>query len=80
MNNSANNNPSSAPAANEKRQPRQPIPCPVRRWPLFDVVPDGIEIRCRSCRDGVVHHISRLLLEQIWADLAAASTCEAPGA
>ncbi|MGH2482772.1 MAG: hypothetical protein ACRDHW_24245 [Ktedonobacteraceae bacterium] len=52
---------------------RQPIPCSVRRWPLFDVVPDGIEIRCRSCRHGVVHHISRLVLEQLWRDLAVGS-------
>jgi hypothetical protein len=58
---------------------RQPIPCPVRRWPLFDVVPAGIEIRCRSCRHGETHFISRFVLEQLWSDLAK-SVHEAPGA
>lgn len=56
--------------------PRFPIPCPIRRGPLFDVVPAGIEIRCRSCR-GTTHLISRAFLEQIWLDLAAASEPQA---
>lgn len=45
------------------------IPCPVRQFPLFNVVPDGIEIKCRSCR-GEIHHISRSFLEKIWEMLA----------
>ena len=48
-------------------QQRVLIPCPVRRAPLFAVVPDGIEIRCRSCRGDTIHRVSRAILEQIWS-------------
>lgn len=54
---------------NPRPGPRFSIPCPVRRGPLFDVVPAGIEIRCRSCR-GTTHRISRAFLEQVWQELA----------
>jgi hypothetical protein len=55
------------------------IPCPVRRWPLFDIVPDGIAVSCRSCRHGTVHHYSRQLIEQIWAQLAGEAAKEQSG-
>ena len=45
--------------------------CPKWRSPLFRVVHDGIEIKCKSCRGGV-HHITRESLEQAWAELAKA--------
>ena len=48
---------------------RTRIECTTWHSPLFFVVPDGIEVRCRSCR-GFVHHFKRTELERIWAEFA----------
>jgi hypothetical protein len=41
--------------------------CPMWHRPLLSIVPEGIEIRCRSCKQ--VHFIARSHLEQAWNDL-----------
>ena len=41
--------------------------CPTWHRPLLAVVPDGIEIRCRSCQQ--THFIGRSHIEQAWSDL-----------
>lgn len=41
--------------------------CPTWHRPLFSIVPNGVEVRCRSCKE--VHFIARSHLEQAWNDL-----------
>lgn len=41
--------------------------CPMWHRPLLSVVPEGIEVRCRSCKQ--THFIARSHLEQAWNDL-----------
>lgn len=45
-----------------------PIICSIWRNTLFRIVPDGLEVRCKSCR-GAIHHISRARIEQTWSEL-----------
>ena len=44
--------------------------CTTYLHPILRVVQDGIEIRCKHCKQ--VHHITRETLEQHWAKLAQA--------
>jgi hypothetical protein len=44
--------------------------CPTHSRPLLAIVPDGIEIKCRFCKQ--THFIGRSFLEQAWNDLLAA--------
>jgi hypothetical protein len=44
------------------------VECPIWHSPLFFVVPDGLEVRCKSCR-GVLHHFSREKLEKKWSEI-----------
>ena len=41
--------------------------CPTWHRPLLSIVPEGIEIRCRSCKQ--VHFIARSHLEKAWNDI-----------
>lgn len=47
---------------------KQSLTCPTWHRPLIQIVPDGIEVKCRSCRD-TIHHIKRERLEQAWKEL-----------
>lgn len=40
------------------------ISCPVFSTPVFDVLAEGIEVKCRSCRAGEVHFYSWSYLEE----------------
>ena len=51
----------------EQPTQRTRIECTIWHSPLFHVVPDGLEIRCKSCR-GLVHHVKRAELERIWEE------------
>ena len=46
--------------------------CPHWHRPLFAITPDGIEIKCKWCREK--HHISRASLEQAWCDISKLDT------
>jgi phage FluMu protein Com len=46
--------------------------CPYTRHPLFVITQDGIEIKCKHCKE--IHFIGRSHLEQAWTDLAKAET------
>ena len=46
--------------------------CPRFHHPLFAIVPDGIEIRCKHCKQ--THFIGRSHLEQAWNDLSKIDT------
>lgn len=50
--------------------------CPRWHRPLFAVVPDGIEIKCKAC--GEKHFIGRSHLERAWDDLAMAERATKP--
>ena len=50
--------------------------CPTWHRPLLSIVPDGVEIRCRSCKQ--VHFIARSHLEQAWNDLEVAERTTKP--
>ncbi len=50
--------------------------CPTWHRPLFAVVPDGIEIKCKACGDK--HFIGRSHLENAWDDLAIADRATKP--
>lgn len=52
----------------EKPARRQRIRCPVWNSPLLEVVEDGVEVKCKSCR-GTSHLIKRAELERMWAEL-----------
>ena len=52
----------------EHQPETMPVVCPRWRAPLFQVTPDGIAVRCRSCR-GEWHQFSRESLERTWAEL-----------
>ena len=45
-----------------------PVFCSTWKSTLLRIVPDGVEVRCKSCR-GAIHHISRERLEREWAAL-----------
>ncbi len=44
-----------------------PMLCSVYNHPLFRVVGDGLDIRCRHCKG--IHHYSRRKLERMWDEL-----------
>lgn len=46
-----------------------PVVCDIWKSTLFRVVPDGIAVKCKSCR-GEIHHISKARLEALWRELA----------
>ncbi len=46
--------------------------CPNRFHQLFAIVPDGIEIKCKWCKEK--HFIGRSHLEQAWNDLSKLDT------
>jgi hypothetical protein len=50
--------------------------CPTWHRPLLSIVPNGIEIRCRSCKQ--VHFIARSHLENAWNDLEVAERATKP--
>jgi len=50
--------------------------CPTWHRPLIAPVPNGIEIRCRSCKQ--VHFIARSHLEKAWNDLEIAERATKP--
>lgn len=44
------------------------ITCPTWHRPLFRVVPEGIEVKCKFC-GGTLHTYSRTEIEATWAQL-----------
>lgn len=48
---------------------KRPISCPIWKRPLLVLTKDGVEVRCQSCRHGVVHTFSKELLVQMWQEL-----------
>ena len=46
--------------------------CPRFHHPLLYVVPDGIEIKCKWCKEK--HFIGRSHFEQAWQDIARMDT------
>lgn len=63
-------------ASSPSSSPFIPCICPTYEHPLMRVVQDGIDIKCRHCKQ--VHHISRELLEQRWNELAKTQQETAP--
>lgn len=46
--------------------------CPRFHHPLFAITPDGIEVKCKHCKQ--THFIGRSHIEQAWSELARAET------
>jgi hypothetical protein len=48
--------------------PSHTIRCPIWQSPLFVIVPEGIEVRCKSCRKAI-HVIRRERIEAAWQEM-----------
>lgn len=48
-------------------QQRTRVECPLWHSPLLNIIDDGLECRCKSCK--AVHTISKEALEQEWLRL-----------
>ena len=46
--------------------------CPVFHHPLLYIVPEGVEIKCKWCREK--HFIGRSHFEQAWRDISQMDT------